>query len=215
MKFDLPPLPYKVDALEPHLSRKAIDLHYNKHTKGYLKKLNSLPEVANLDEKISLEQLILQSRKERRRPLGHVLPPRTQPTAVFNNAAQLYNHTFFFRSLKPDGGGAPAGDIGEIITAQYGSWDSFRKRIKARGKGVFGSGWVWIVLDENNDLQIVQGLNAETPFVYGMLPLLAIDVWEHSYYPDYENDRSKYLEAVVDNLLNWDFANENMGHEQP
>lgn len=212
MKFDLPPLPYKVEALEPHLSRKAIDLHYNKHVKGYLKKLNSLPEVANLEEEITLEQLILQSRKDKRRPLGHVLPPRTQPTAVFNNAAQLYNHTFFFRSLMPKGGGEPKGDIGEIIKSQYGSWDNFRKRIRTRGKSVFGSGWVWIVLDENSDLQIVQGLNAETPFVYGMAPILAIDVWEHSYYPDYENERTKYLEVVTDHLLNWDFANENLRH---
>lgn len=214
MKFDLPPLPYKLDALEPYLSQKAVDLHYNKHAKGYLKKLNSLPEVANLEGPITLEGLILQSRKDRRRALGHVLPPRSQPTAVFDNAAQLYNHTFFFRSLKPEGGGEPDGDIAEIINSQYGNWESFKKRVKSRGKSVFGSGWVWIALDEDNNLQIVQGLNAETPFVYGMLPILTIDVWEHAYYPDFENERAKYLETVIDNLLNWDFANENLEHAQ-
>jgi len=212
VKFDLPPLPYKTNALAPYLSEKAIDLHYNKHAKGYLKKLNSLPEVANLDDDVSLEWLILKSRKDRRKALGHVLPPRSQPTAVFNNAAQLYNHTFFFRSLRPKGGGAPTGEMGEIVTAQYGSWENFRKRIRSRGKGLFGSGWIWIALDEESDLQIIQGLDAETPFVYGMLPLLTIDVWEHSYYPDYENKRVDYLEAVLDHLINWDFANENLKH---
>lgn len=209
MKFDLPPLPYKVGDLAPHISKKALDLHYNSHQKGYLKKLNGLPEVVGLEEGTKLEDIILMARRERSSSV-HVLPPKPQPTVLYNMAAQVYNHTFFFRSLKPKGGGEPSGDIAEIISSQYGNYESFRKKVRARARGLFGSGWIWIALDEDNDLRILQGLGADTPFVYNTVPLLVIDVWEHAYYLDYDNDRGDYVDALMGNLINWEFANENL-----
>jgi len=210
MKIDLPPLPYKVSELAPHISKKALDLHYNSHQKGYVKKLNGIPEVVNLDEGTKLEDIILMGKRERKNSSVHVIPPKPQPSVLYNMAAQVYNHTFFFRSLKPKAGGEPGGDIGQIITNQYGNYESFRKKIRARAKGLFGSGWIWIALDEDNDLRILQGLGADTPFVYGIVPLLVIDVWEHAYYLDYDNDRGAYVDALLENLINWDFANENL-----
>lgn len=210
MKFELPPLPYKLSALAPTISKKALTLHYKSHQKGYLKKLNSFPEVIGLDENVLIEDLILKEKRERKQSSVHVIPPKPQPSSVFNMAAQVYNHTFFFRSLRPEAGGEPLGDIAQIIRSQYGSYASFRKKVVARAKNLFGSGWIWIALDEDNDLRILQGLDAETPFVYGMAPLLVIDVWEHAYYLDYENDRGAYIDAIFDNILNWDFANENL-----
>jgi Fe-Mn family superoxide dismutase len=210
MQFDLPPLPYKASALAPYISKKALELHYESHQKGYLKRLNSLPEVVGLEGDVKIEDVILAGKRERRSPSVHVIPPKSQPPTVYNMAAQVYNHTFFFRSLKPKGGEEPVGDIAEIVTSQYGNYESFRKKIRARAKSLFGSGWIWIALDEDNDLRILQGLNADTPFVYGIVPLLTIDVWEHAYYLDYENDRGAYIDAVLDHLINWDFANENL-----
>ena len=209
MKFDLPPLPYKAKDLEPYLSKKAVDLHYNGHQKAYVEKLNSLPEVADMDP-TSLETVILRGKHEHKRAPVNVLPSKPQPSVMFNMAAQVYNHTFFFRSLKPKGGGEPTGDVAKIIDNQYGSFENFCKKLRARAKSLFGSGWIWITLDEENDLRILQGLNAETPFVYGAIPLLTIDVWEHAYYLDYEIDRAKYVKVLIENLLNWDFANENL-----
>ncbi len=209
MTFDLPPLPYKAKDLEPHLSKKAVDLHYNGHQKGYVEKLNSLPEVADM-ESTTLETVILRGKHERKKTPVNVLPSKPQPSVMFNMAGQVYNHTFFFRSLKPKGGGAPTGDVGQIIGNQYGSFENFCKKLRARAKSLFGSGWIWIALDEENDLRILQGLNAETPFVYGAIPLLTIDVWEHAYYLDYQIDRAEYVKVLVENLLNWDFANENL-----
>lgn len=210
MKFELPPLPYRTVGLAPTISKKALDLHYNSHQKGYLKKLNSFPEVIHLEEGTLLEDLILKEKRERKQSSVHVIPPKPQPSSVFNMAAQVYNHTFFFRSLRPKAGGEPTGDIAQIIKSQYGNYESFRKKIIARAKNLFGSGWIWIALDEDNDLRILQGLDADTPFVYGIAPLLTIDVWEHAYYLDYENDRGAYVDAVLENLINWDFANENL-----
>lgn len=210
MKFELPPLPYKVASLAPTISKKALELHYNSHQKGYLKKLNAFPEVINLEEGALLEDLILKEKRERKQSSVHVIPPKPQPSPVFNMAAQVYNHTFFFRSLRPKAGGEPTGDIAEIIRGQYGNYESFRKKVRARAKNLFGSGWIWIALDEDNDLRILQGLDADTPFVYGIAPLLVIDVWEHAYYLDYENDRGAYIDAVLERLINWDFANENL-----
>ena len=210
MKFDLPPLPYKVGDLAPHISKKALDLHYNSHQKGYVKKLNGIPEVVSLEDGVKLEDVILMGKRERRSTSVHVIPPKPQPPVIYNMAAQVYNHTFFFRSLKPKGGGEPTGDIAAIIKKQYENWENFRKKIRARGKNLFGSGWIWIALDEDNDLRILQGLDADTPFVYGIVPILVIDVWEHAYYLDYENDRGAYIDAVLEHLIDWDFANENL-----
>jgi len=209
MKFDLPPLPYKPQALEPHLSKKAISLHHDGHQKAYVEKLNALPEVAKMEE-TSLEDVILRGKHSRKTASVNVLPPKPQPTVMFNMAAQVYNHTFFFRSLAPKGGGKPSGDVGQIIDNQYGSFENFCKKLRIRAKTLFGSGWIWIALDEENDLRILQGLDAETPFVYGAIPLLTIDVWEHAYYLDYQMDRVEYVKVLIEHLLNWDFANENL-----
>jgi Fe-Mn family superoxide dismutase len=196
--------------LEPYISKKAMDLHYNGHQKTYLDTLNSLPEVIN-SEQILLEDLILKAKQEKHLTSSvHVIPPKPQSSHLYNMAAQVYNHTFFFRSLRSGGGKEPKDDIADIIKSQYGNYDSFFKKIKARAKNLFGSGWIWIVLDEDNDLRILQGLNADTPFVYGMVPLLVIDVWEHAFYVDYENKKENYIDAVIENLLNWEFANENL-----
>ncbi len=209
MKFDLPPLPYKTSALVPFISKKTIDLHYNSHQKGYLQKLNAFPEIVNLDPGARLEEVILAAKSQQSASMN-VIPPPPHSSPIYDNSAQVYNHTFYFRSLKPKGGGLPTGDIADIIKSQYGNYESFRKKIRARAKNLFGSGWIWIALDEDSDLRILQGLDADTPFVYGIVPLLAIDVWEHAYYIDYENDRGLYIDKILDHLINWDFANENL-----
>jgi len=210
MKIPMPVLPYEYDALEPVISAKALELHYGGHLKGYVDKLNRIPAVANSDKK-KLEELIIEGKRERKRNLLGVLPPGDHPSNLFNMAAQVYNHTFFFRSMTPKGGGEPTGDFKEVVEAQYGSWSDFRKRLIAKGKSIFGSGWIWICLDDEGQLIILKGLDAETPLVYkGIAPVLCIDVWEHSYYLDYNLDRGKYLERVIDKLLNWKFANKNL-----
>ena len=212
MRLILPRLPYDTDALEPVLSQRQMELHYNGHLKGYVDKLNQLPVVANAD-KVKLEELILKGKHEHVDNRTGVLPPGEHPSTLYNLAAQVYNHTFFFRCLSPKGGGKPKGDIGEIIVTQYGSWEKFRKKLIAKGKNLFGSGWIWVTIDDEGELAIIKGLDAETPFVYrGIIPVLCIDVWEHAYYLDYENRRGDYLKAVIDKLINWDFVNKNLAH---
>jgi len=212
MRFTFPPLPYPMNALEPHISERAIELHYKGHLKDYIDQLNRLPAVSRMP-KMSLEELILQGKHEHVDNRTTVLPPGEHASTLYSLSAQVYNHTFFFRSLSPDGGGEPKGDIGEIIEAQYGDFVSFKRKLIARGKNLFGSGWIWIVLDDEAQLIIIRGLNAETPFVYrGLIPILCIDVWEHAYYIDYENRRGEYLNAVIDHLINWEFANKNISN---
>ncbi len=213
MKIVLPKLPYELDALEPTISKRQLDLHYKGHLKGYVDKLNQMALVAHAPERMKLEEIILKGKHEHVDNRVDVLPPGEHASTLYNVAAQVYNHSFFFRSLSPDGGGAPSGDIGEIIEAQYGDWESFRKRLIAKGQNLFGSGWIWVTLDDEGQLAIIKGLNAEVPFVYqGLVPILCIDVWEHAYYIDYENRRGEYLRAVIDNLLNWKFANKNLAN---
>ncbi len=211
MKLVLPKLPYDLDALEPTLSKHQVELHYKGHLKGYVDKLNQMPFVANAS-RMKLEDIILKGKHEHVDNRLGVLPPGEHPSTLYNISAQVYNHTFYFNSLTPKGGGNPDGDIGEIIDAQFGDWESFRKKLIAKGKNLFGSGWVWVVIDDEGEISIIKGLNAEVPFVYRLIPILCIDVWEHAYYVDYENRRGEYLRAVVDNLLNWDFANKNLSH---
>ncbi len=211
MKLVLPKLPYDLDALEPTLSKHQVELHYKGHLKGYIDKLNQMPFVANAS-RMKLEEIILKGKHEHVDNRLGVLPPGEHPSTLYNISAQVYNHTFYFNSLTPKGGGNPEGDIGEIIDAQFGDWESFRKKLIAKGKNLFGSGWVWVVIDDEGEISIIKGLNAEVPFVYRLIPILCIDVWEHAYYVDYENRRGEYLRAVVDNLLNWDFANKNLSH---
>ncbi|KKL96186.1 hypothetical protein LCGC14_1846980 [marine sediment metagenome] len=211
MKLVLPKLPYDLDALEPTLSKHQVELHYKGHLKGYIDKLNQMPFVANAS-RMKLEEIILKGKHEHVDNRLGVLPPGEHPSTLYNISAQVYNYTFYFNSLTPKGGGNPEGDIGEIIDAQFGDWESFRKKLIAKGKNLFGSGWVWVVIDDEGEISIIKGLNAEVPFVYRLIPILCIDVWEHAYYVDYENRRGEYLRAVADNLLNWDFANKNLSH---
>ncbi len=191
MDFDVAPLPFAKDALEPVMSREAFEFHYEKHHKAYAAKLKSLIE-GKPDANKTLEQLI-----------------RSSSGAVFNNAAQHYNHTFFWNSLKSGGGGAPGGDLGDTLQRDFGGWDKFRRAFIDAGMGRFGSGWVWLVID-GGVTKILDTPNAETPLTTSATPLLTADVWEHAYYIDYRNARQAFLEAFCDKLINWDFVRSNL-----
>jgi len=193
----LPPLPYAETALGPVISANTIGFHYGKHHKGYVDNLNKLvagTEFAGL----SLETIIAQS------------AGKADKTAIFNNAAQAWNHAFYWRSLRPKGGGEPPTLFKQRIEASFGTWEACRKELSATAMAQFGSGWVWLVLD-GGKLKVTKTGNAEVPMSAGMKPLLTIDVWEHAYYLDYQNRRADYISAVLDKLANWDFAAENLG----
>lgn len=194
MAFELPPLPYAEDALEPDYSARTISFHYGKHHKTYVDTLNKLVAGTDLAGK-SLEDVIL------------AVAGKPDKQAVFNNAAQVWNHTFFWHCMTPGGGGAPTGAVAERIAATFG--DTFVEDFKAAAVGRFGSGWAWLVAD-NGDLKIVSTPNAEMPAAPGVTPLLVVDVWEHAYYLDYQNLRPVYVQAFFDKLVNWDFVNENL-----
>ncbi len=192
----LPALPYPENALDPVISARTIGFHYGKHHKGYLDKLNELVAGKPLAD-LSLEDIVKKSAAEK------------ASAAIFNNAAQVWNHTFYWNGLKPKGGGKPAGALAASIEASFGGFDGFKKELTDAAMGQFGSGWAWLVL-EAGKLKIVKTPNAETPLTMaGMTPLLTIDVWEHAYYLDYQNRRKDYTVAVIDSLLNWDFATAN------
>ena len=200
MAFELPPLPYAEDALEPDYTARTISFHYGKHHKTYVETLNKLVAGTDLEGK-SLEDVIMAVAGK----------PDRQP--VFNNSAQVWNHTFFWNSMKPGGGGQPSGPIAEKIAAAFGGWDKeaadfsahkFVEDFKAAAVGRFGSGWVWLVAD-GGALKIVSTPNAEMP-VPPVAPLLVVDVWEHAYYLDYQNLRPVYTQTFFDKLANWDFA---------
>lgn len=191
MAIELPPLPWAEDALQPHLSAETIQYHYGKHHNAYVTKLNEL--IAGTEHAAkSLEQII----KSTQGPL-------------FNNAAQVWNHTFYWSSIKPGGGGKPTGAIADAIQQSFGGYDAFRKAFVDAALTQFGSGWAWLVL-EGGKLQVVKTPNAETPLTGSAKPIITIDVWEHAYYIDYRNLRPKYAEAYLDSLVNWDFANQNL-----
>jgi Fe-Mn family superoxide dismutase len=190
MAVRLPELPYAKDALAPHISAKTLEFHYGKHHSGYVKKLNGLIAGTELENE-PLENII-------RKTAGD-----GAKKGIFNNAAQIWNHTFYWQSIKPNGGGAASGDMAEKVNAAFGSYDAFVEEFKKAGLGQFGSGWVWLVL-KNDKLEIMKTLNADTPIAHGLKPLLTIDVWEHAYYLDYQNRRADYLDAVIRNLINWD-----------
>lgn len=191
MEFTVPELPYSKDALAPVMSAETLEFHYEKHHKGYMVKL----------------QAALEGKPEATRSLEEIV--KTSSGGVFNNAAQIWNHTFWWNSLKPGGGGAPpAGPIADLVV-KYGGWDKLRSDLVALGGAQFGSGWAWLVLS-GGALKVVTTTNAETPLTTGDKPLLTIDVWEHAYYIDYRNARPAFLEAVCDKLLNWDFAAANL-----
>lgn len=191
MPFTLPPLPYDKKALEPHLSEENLDLHYAKHHNAYVTNLNKLLE-GKPEANKSLEEIILGSEG-----------------AVFNNAAQVWNHTFYWNSMKPNGGGKPTGDLLNAIERDFGSFEKFKEEFQAAAVGQFGSGWAWLVV-EGGKLKVTKTGNADLPMKYKQTALLTCDVWEHAYYPSYKNLRPKYVETFLDKLVNWDFVAQNL-----
>jgi Fe-Mn family superoxide dismutase len=186
----LQPLPYARHALEPHIGRETVTLHYEKHHAGYVEKLNEL--TAGRPGKVtSLEWIV-----------------RSSEGAIFDNAAQSWNHDFYWRSMHPDGGRAPSGEVHEAILGSFGSFERFRRDFLEAGTGHFGSGWLWLVL-HGDSLQITTTHDADLPLRYGDTPILCADLWEHAYYLDYHNERARYLEAFIDHLANWEFARVN------
>ncbi|MFN3361762.1 MAG: superoxide dismutase [Pseudanabaenaceae cyanobacterium] len=192
MAFELPNLPYDQNALEPHISANTLSFHHGKHHQGYVNNLNNLIKGTDLENK-SLEEIIKATAGD------------PSKVAIFNNAAQVWNHTFYWHSMKPNGGGQPTGALAEKIKADFGSFEAFKEQFKAAGVGQFGSGWAWLVL-ENGTLKVTKTLNAENPLHQNQIPLLTMDVWEHAYYLDYQNRRPDYAQTFLDHLVNWDFA---------
>lgn len=195
MTITLPDLPYGKDALAPHISSKTLDFHYGKHHSAYVANLNKLIEGTALSSD-TIEDIIRKTVND----AGKV--------GIFNNAAQAWNHTFYWQSMKPNGGGLPTGKIAEKIDADFKGYDKFIEQLKNAGLTQFGSGWAWLVL-KNNKLEIIKTSNADTPIAHGIKPLLTVDVWEHAYYLDYQNGRGNYIDAFINNLVNWEFVNSN------
>jgi len=192
MAFTLPPLPYDKTALAPHISGETLDYHYGKHHQAYVTNLNKLVEGTPEASK-SLEDIILSSEG-----------------GVFNNAAQIWNHTFYWQSMKPNGGGQPSGDLADAIARDFGSFDKFAEAFSNAAATQFGSGWAWLVLGKDKKLAVVKTPNADLPLKHGQKALLTIDVWEHAYYIDFRNQRPKYIETFLKHLANWDFALANL-----
>lgn len=192
MDFEVPALPYSKDALAPAMSQETLEFHYEKHHKGYMTKLKGLLE-GKPEASKSLEEVI-----------------RGSSGGVFNNAAQVWNHTFFWNGMKPNGGGAPpAGAVADLINRDFGGWDGFRAAWKTEGMGRFGSGYVWLVLSGGKG-KLISTPNAETPLTTADKPLLTADVWEHAYYLDHRNKRDTFLEVFTDKLIDWDFVAKNL-----
>jgi len=193
MAIQLPDLPYTKDALTPVISANTLDFHYGKHHKAYVDNANKLITGTEF-ENAGLEEIIKKTAGD------------ASKVGIFNNTAQIWNHSFYWKGLKPGGGGPPTGAVAAKITATWGSYDKFMEELKTAGTTQFGSGWAWLVLD-NGQLKITKTANADTPIAHGLKPLLTLDVWEHAYYLDYQNRRPDYLAAVIEKLINWDFVN--------
>ncbi len=193
MAIMLPDLPYAKNALEPHISARTMEFHHDKHHKAYVDNANKLLEGTDL-ARLDLEAII-------KKVAGD-----PSKAGIFNNAAQVWNHSFYWKCMKPGGGGAPTGVIAQKINADFGNYEKFVEAFKNAGATQFGSGWAWLVLD-GSSLKIIKTPNAENPMVQGMKPLLVVDVWEHAYYLDYQNRRPDYLTTFVDKLIFWDFVN--------
>ncbi|MEF2148131.1 superoxide dismutase [Fe] [Luteimonas sp. FXH3W] len=187
MAIELPALPYAQDALEPHISKETLEYHYGKHHKTYVDNLNKMIEGTEFADK-SLEDIV-----------------RSSQGGMFNNAAQVWNHTFYWNCLSPNGGGEPTGKVADAINAAFGDFDKFKEEFTKTAVGTFGSGWGWLVQKADGSVALVSTSNAATPLTGDDTPLLTCDVWEHAYYIDYRNARPKYLEAFW-NLVNWDFV---------
>jgi superoxide dismutase, Fe-Mn family len=194
--IELPSLPYADNALEPVITAKTMGFHYGKHHKGYVDKLNSLLKDSPLKGK-GLEDVILAS------------AGKDDMVGIFNNAAQVWNHSFFWKSMKPAGGGEPKGKMLELINKSFGSYAEFKKQFADAGMAQFGSGWAWLVQD-GDKLKIIKTSNADTPIAHNQNPLITCDVWEHAYYLDYQNRRGDFINAFLDKLVNWEFAESNL-----
>jgi superoxide dismutase, Fe-Mn family len=192
MAFTLPPLPYDKGALAPHISAETLEFHYGKHHQAYVTNLNKALE-GKPEANKSLEEVILSS-----------------DGGVFNNAAQVWNHTFYWSSMKPSGGGQPTGDLADAIKRDFGSFEKFSEEFSNAGATQFGSGWAWLVLGADKKLAVTKTPNADLPMKHGQKALLTMDVWEHAYYIDYRNARPKYIETFLKSLANWDFALANL-----
>lgn len=191
MTFKLPELPYAQNALEPHISANTFSFHYSKHHQAYVTNLNNLIEGTEFEGK-TLEEVI-----------------KTSSAGIFNNAAQVWNHTFYWHSMSPNGGGTPSGALADKINEDFGSFEKFKEEFSAAAATQFGSGWAWLVLD-NGKLKVTKTGNAETPVTQDVTPLITIDVWEHAYYLDYQNKRPDYISTFLDKLVNWEFAANNL-----
>jgi len=192
MQHKLPELPFAKNALEPHMSAETLDFHHGKHHNAYVTKLNEVIPGTKY-ENMSLEEIILSSEG-----------------LVYNQAAQIWNHTFFWNCLAPKAGGAPTGKAADLINTKWGSFDKFKEEFAAKALGNFGSGWTWLVLNKANEVEIVNTSNAVAPMSNGQKALLTLDVWEHAYYIDHRNARAKFVESFW-NLVNWNFVNQNIG----
>jgi Fe-Mn family superoxide dismutase len=190
MQHVLPKLPYPIDALEPHISQETIEFHYGKHHSAYVKKLNELIKKTQF-ENMTLGEIILKSSGE-----------------IFNNAAQTWNHNFYWRCLTPESPGQPKRRFADVMTTKFGSFDQFKETFKKSAVGNFGSGWTWLVKNRDGSLAIKNTGNAENPLLFEQTPLLTCDVWEHAYYIDYRNERAKYVDTFW-NIVNWEFVEEN------
>lgn len=197
MAIELPALPYEQNALEPHITANTLSFHHGKHHQAYVTNLNKLIAGNELEGK-SLEEIM------------QVTVNDAGKAGVFNNAAQIWNHTFYWNSMSPNGGGAPTGAIAERINQDFGGYEQFKEAFAQAAATQFGSGWAWLV-DNNGTLEIVKTPNAACPLADGKTPLLTIDVWEHAYYLDFQNRRPDYIATFLDHLVNWEFANQNLG----
>ncbi len=193
MNFEVPKLPYPKDALAPHISQRTVEIHYEKHHKGYMKKLDAALEASDERRDLSLEELV-----------------KTSSGKVFNCAAQVWNHSFYWNSLNPNPT-TPSKELMAAINKSFDSFDALKSELKSVAAGEFGSGWGWLIRrNGSGELAVTSTTDAENPLPGDITPLLTLDVWEHAYYLDYQNERARYLDALIEHLLNWDFASSNL-----
>jgi Fe-Mn family superoxide dismutase len=197
MAIQLPDLPYAKDGLAPYISSNTLEFHHGKHHRAYVDNMNKLIAGTELANE-SLETIV-------KKTVGDAAK-----SGLFNNAAQVWNHSFYWQCMKPNGGGKPNGKVAEKINETWGSFDKFVEELKNAGVTQFGSGWAWLVVD-GGKLKVIKTANADTPIAHGIKPLLTVDVWEHAYYLDYQNRRPDYLATFIEKLINWDFVKANLG----
>lgn len=195
---ELPNLPYEYTALEPYISKITLEFHHDKHHAGYVAKFNDAVKGTDYDRQ-PIEAVI------------RAIATDASQAGLFNNAAQAWNHTFYWNSMKPGGGGLPTGELAQKIDADFGCFEKFAEAFKTAGATQFGSGWAWLVLD-GDTLKVTKTLNAENPLASGQIPLMTMDVWEHAYYLDYQNKRPDYIETFLNHLVNWEFAAQNLAN---